>query len=104
MGVNFSKEEVDATTFVLGCQSQSLSFSFLGLSIGSSPGRKGMWAPMVAKFKVRFNPWRGWLLSFGGHLIMIKVILNGLSLCYISFYKMSKGVIRKLKRIRRKIL
>jgi hypothetical protein len=48
------------------------------------------------KFEKRLSCWKGKLLSYGGHLVLINSVLSSLAMFMMSFYDVPKGVLQKL--------
>jgi len=47
-------------------------------------------------FKKKLSSWKGKLLSYGGHLILLNSILSGLAMYMMSFFEVLKGILKKL--------
>jgi hypothetical protein len=54
------------------------------------------WKIIEEKFEKRLSCWKGKLLSYGGHLVLINSVLSSLAMFMISFFEVLKGVLRKL--------
>lgn len=62
------------------------------------------WNPIIEKFRVKLSNWKAKCLSFGGHLTLVKSVLNSLPLYYFSLFRAPKKVIDLLEKIRRRFL
>jgi len=47
---------------------------------------------MVDKVRNKLSNWKGWLLSFVGHVCLIKYVILALPLFYLAFFKTPKSV------------
>jgi len=62
-------------------------FKYLGMTIGGNQRTIPFWKPSVEKIKSRLSKWRGRILSMAGRVCLLKVVINSLSLFYLSFLK-----------------
>ncbi|GJZ08035.1 RNA-directed DNA polymerase, eukaryota, reverse transcriptase zinc-binding domain protein [Tanacetum coccineum] len=77
-GVGVPSSKVSCMAVGIGCLSSSLPFSFLGLLIGSNMGRIENWKILIDRFKARMSGWKANLLSSGGRITLIKLVLESL--------------------------
>ncbi|GKC07706.1 RNA-directed DNA polymerase, eukaryota, reverse transcriptase zinc-binding domain protein [Tanacetum coccineum] len=77
-GVGVSKENLEAMSTLTGCLAGSLPFTYLGLPIGKNMKLTDSWCVMVDKFKSELSSWKANLLSIGGCLTLIKLVLGSL--------------------------
>ncbi|GKC96165.1 RNA-directed DNA polymerase, eukaryota [Tanacetum coccineum] len=99
-GVNVLDEEVSSMALVLGCGVAKLPMMYLGVPIGCNMGRCDNWKRVVQKFESKMNRWKAKLLSVGGRLSLIKVVLGNLPTYYMSLYSMPITVQKRLESIR----
>ena len=52
----------------------------------------------VRELEKKLSRWRANLLSKAGRLVLIKIVLNSLSLYYLGLFKMPKAVAKKKKK------
>lgn len=64
----------------------------------------GCWDRIVDKIERRLSQWKGNLLSIGGLLILLKVVLSSLPAYFLGVFKCPIAVIEKLERIQRQFL
>ena len=83
-------------TNLLKCKIQQLPITYLGISPGSNPKKVSTWKLIVEKVEKRLTLWKTNVLSRAGRLTLIKVVLNNLSLIYLSIFKIPKKVVVKL--------
>ncbi|XP_071687671.1 uncharacterized protein [Rutidosis leptorrhynchoides] len=91
-------EDVDSLAIRMRCQSGKFPFIYLGLQIGSKMKKIGDWSPVIEKFKKRLSEWKMRTLSFGGRLVLLKSVLNSLSLYYFTLFRAPPCVLKLLER------
>lgn len=85
----------------LGCRTESLPFSYLGLPIGSSPASARFWEPVISKIESKLSSWRRRLLSAGGRVTLVQSVLSALPLYFCSLFKMPVVVLSRINKILR---
>ncbi|KAK2639207.1 hypothetical protein Ddye_027002 [Dipteronia dyeriana] len=81
-----------------------LPITYLGLSLGSRPSSEGVWVSVVSNIEKRLSPWKRKFLSKGGHLVLIKSVLNSIPTYFMSVFRMPIGVVNKIERLQRSFL
>nr|GEU98515.1 RNA-directed DNA polymerase, eukaryota [Tanacetum cinerariifolium] len=102
MGIGTSQEEVDAAANVIGCNTFSSPFNYLGVKVGSSSSRSNFWDEVIAKLSFRLSKWKIKTLSIGVRFTLNKDVLSSLPIYLLSIYKTPVGVLRKMESIRRR--
>nr|GEU75016.1 RNA-directed DNA polymerase, eukaryota [Tanacetum cinerariifolium] len=102
IGIRTSQEEVDVATNVIGCNTFSSPFNYLGVKVVSFNFRSNFWDEVIAKLSFRLSKWKIKTLSIGGHFTLNKVVLSSLPIYLMSIYKTLVGVLRKMESIRRR--
>ena len=82
---------------VVGCGANKFPFIYLGLPVGENMSRIKSWDRLIAKFKKKMAPWKVQALSIGGRATLIKSILGGLGIYYLSLFVMPVSVAKKLE-------
>ncbi|KAL4579128.1 hypothetical protein LXL04_015264 [Taraxacum kok-saghyz] len=100
IGVGVAFERVQEVAAMLGCNALKLPFIYLGVPVGCNMNRIMSWKPMVDKFVMKLSNWKAKLLSFGGRLTLVKAVLGGLAIYYMSIYKAPVAVLKVLEAIR----
>ncbi|KAJ0482676.1 hypothetical protein HanIR_Chr13g0656551 [Helianthus annuus] len=103
-GVGVEEEEIENMTNRLKCRKGSMSFGFLGLTIGANMKRIKFWKPVVDKFNTKLSAWKAKCLSFAGRMILAKAVMGALPNYYFSMYLAPKKVIQTLDAIRRDLV
>ncbi|GKC26236.1 RNA-directed DNA polymerase, eukaryota [Tanacetum coccineum] len=78
MGIGTSQEEVDVAANVIGCNTFSSPFNYLGVKVGSSSSRSNFWDEVIAKLSSRLSKWKIKMLSIGGRFTLNKAVLSSL--------------------------
>ncbi|XP_071704164.1 uncharacterized protein [Rutidosis leptorrhynchoides] len=91
-------------TRLLNCASGSFPFTYLGLPVGDNMNRIGAWETVFNKLSEKLSLWKSKVLSIGGRLTLTKSVLGSLPLFYMSLFRASIGVIKKLESIRMRFL
>jgi len=97
VGVNITDSWLSEAASVLGCKIGKISFVYLGLPIGGDPRRLLFWEPVVNRIKSRLSGWHSRFLSFGGRLVLLKVVLSALPIYALSFFKAPSGIIYSIE-------
>ncbi|XP_057717706.1 uncharacterized protein LOC130932400 [Arachis stenosperma] len=86
---------------LLGCKEANLPVRYLGIPLGANPRLVRTWKPIIDKVKEKLSLWKAKVLNKAGKLVLIKSVLNSLSVYYLSLYKMSKAMVEKLLSLQR---
>nr|GEV35942.1 hypothetical protein [Tanacetum cinerariifolium] len=97
-GIGVSEDDVHLMASNTGCSAGSFPFTHLGLPIGSNMSLTASWKILVDKFSSKL--WKANLLSFGGCLTLIKVILGSLGIYYQSLFKAPEAILKSLEQLR----
>nr|GEZ69551.1 RNA-directed DNA polymerase, eukaryota [Tanacetum cinerariifolium] len=100
MGIGVDNGVVERATNVVGCSTLSTPFIYLGVKVGDCMSRTQPWDVVIRKISARLSCWKVKTLSIGGRLTLLKSVLGSIPLYYLSLFKVSKGVIKKLESIR----
>lgn len=69
---------------------------YLGILLGANPNKLATWEQVITRIQQKLAGWKAKLLSRAGRLVLIKSVLNSIPLYYMSIYKISKGVVKKM--------
>ncbi|GJX37653.1 putative RNA-directed DNA polymerase, eukaryota, reverse transcriptase zinc-binding domain protein [Tanacetum coccineum] len=97
-GVGVSDNEVHSMANNIGCSSGSFPFIYLGLPIGANMNLMVSWKVLLDRFDARLSKWKANLLSIGGHLTLIKLVLGSLRIYYLSIFKVPESVLKLLEK------
>jgi len=75
----------------------SIHFVYLSMPIGGNPRRLSFWEPLLNRIKSRLSGWSSKHLSFGGRLILLKVVMSSLPAYVLSFFKAPTGIVSSIE-------
>nr|GEV09503.1 putative RNA-directed DNA polymerase, eukaryota, reverse transcriptase zinc-binding domain protein [Tanacetum cinerariifolium] len=101
-GIGVSSEEIKDMARLTGCLPGSVSFTYLGLLIGSNMNRLAYWNGLIEKFKSRLSNWKANLLPIGGRLTLVNAILGSIGIYYMSIFKVSESILSDIESLRAK--
>jgi len=78
---------------VLACKIGCIRFIYMGLPIGGDAHRLIFWEPVLSRRKARLSEWKSRKLSFGGRLVLHKVVMSSLHVYALSFFRAPSGII-----------
>ena len=99
-GVGVPFGEVDLMARIVGCRPDKFPFVYLGLPVGENMARLKGWEKLVDKFRGRLSSWKVSTLSAGGRLTLIKSVLGGLGIYYLSMFVLPVAIAKKLESLR----
>ncbi|XP_020272679.1 uncharacterized protein LOC109847855 [Asparagus officinalis] len=89
---------------LLNCSVGSLPFSYLGLPLKFGSLSKRDWQPLLDSFSKKLSLWKSRSLSLGGRLTLLNSVPSSIPLCYSSFFKLPRWLIKAIDKIRRNFL
>lgn len=104
--MNFAKSSfgavgVERNTFedlahILNYRLMSLPFVYLGIPMVENLRLEETWSPILRKINRRLAKWKHKVLSLAGRVSLINFILSSIPLFFLSFFKMSGQVVKKI--------
>jgi hypothetical protein len=104
--INFHKSEIfcfgkakdDELQYkqLMGCESGSLPFKYLGIPIHFRRLSNAEWNGVENRFESKLGCWKGKLLSYGDRLVLINSVLTSLPMFMLSFLQVPVGVRKRL--------
>jgi hypothetical protein len=88
---------------IFGCKEVAFPFKYLRIPISQNRFANRDWNQIEERIQKKLSCWKGKLLSTGGRLVPINSILSSLPLYTVSFFKIPKGILRKLDYYRSRI-
>jgi hypothetical protein len=73
-----------------------ISLQILGIPMHFKKLNNVDWKVIEEKIENRLSCWKAKMLSYGGRLILINLVLSSLALFMLSFYEVPKGILHKL--------
>ena len=86
---------VTSYTQVFGCKEGSFPFKYPGIPMNYRKLTNKDWSVIKERLKTLCNQ-KGKFLSVGGRLVLINSLLSNLPIFMLSFFRSSKGVLKKL--------
>lgn len=81
---------------VFGCEEEKLSVKYLGIPIKAGRLNRWDWSLLLETFERRLERWRGRLLSLGGRIILINVVLSALPTYLMSYFLLPHWIREKI--------
>ena len=92
---------VEQMSDFLHCKLQNLPLTYLGIPLVANPNKVSTWRPVIEKVERKLALWKAKVLSRAGRLVLIKAVLNTLPLYFLSIFKISKKVARRIVQLQR---
>jgi hypothetical protein len=86
----------DEYSAVFGCQSGSCPFKYLGIPMHYRKSSNKDWKMVEKRIEKRLSGWKGKYLLVGGQLVLINSVLMSLVMFMMSFFEVSRGVLKKI--------
>jgi len=91
-----TKDRVAEYVELFGCKEGVLPFRYLGIPMSPRKLANKDWSTIEERFQKKLSSWKGKMLSSGGRLVLINSILSSLPMFMMSFFRIPKGVLKKL--------
>ena len=91
-----AKDEQDTYRQLFGCELGSLPFSYLGTPIQHRKLSNKEWKCIEDGIEKKLSCWKGKLMSYRGRLVLINSVLTSMMMFLLSFFKIPKGVRKRL--------
>jgi hypothetical protein len=72
---------------LFGCDTGSLPFRYLGIPIHFRKLKIGEWKPVEDRFESKLSSWINKMLSYGGRLVLINLVLSSLPMFMLFFLR-----------------
>lgn len=92
MGINLGDRHLWRVVLILG----DFPISYLGLPLSSGSIHCRDWDNVIQRYETRLVEWNARLLSYGGRLVLYKLVLNCLPIYYRSIFQIRRIVVWKL--------
>jgi hypothetical protein len=81
---------------LFGCKEGTFPFKYLGIPMSHQRITSKDWNQIEERFQKKLSSWKGKLLSVGVRLVLINSILSSLPMYMLSFFRIPKGILKKL--------
>jgi hypothetical protein len=108
--INFHKSEVfcygaaremeASYTSLFGCNSGDYPFRYLGIPMHHRQLLNSEWSKVEERFQQKLSCWKAKYLSYGGRLVLLNSVLSSLPMFMMSFFEVTKGVLKNLDHFR----
>lgn len=78
IGVGTPFTHVSCVAYTIGCTTSDMPFFHLGVPIGHNMNHIPAWSPVLDHFQSRLLGWKAKCLSFGGRLMLVKLVLGSI--------------------------
>ncbi|XP_026383675.1 uncharacterized protein LOC113279185 [Papaver somniferum] len=95
---------IDALARELGCKTEILSFTYLGMPIGAHWSNTSVWEHVLIRMEQKLASWKKRQLNKAGRLILIKSCLASLPIYYLSLFHLPLSVEKRMIKIMRNFL
>ena len=101
IGFGLSAEEMAGCSRILSTPIRELPIQYLGVPLADRRLCIRDWQPVLNKVEMRLGGCRARLLSRGGRLVMLKVVLSAIPTYFMSIFRMPVGLRRRLESVLR---
>ena len=81
---------------IFGCKEGTFPFKYLGIPMNPNRIASKDWGHTEERIQKKLRSWKGKLLSTGGRLVLINSIMSSFPLFILSFFKIPKGVLKRI--------
>ena len=95
---SFGEAQYDVSLYadLFGCGQGQFPIKYLGIPIHYRRLTNTEWKLVEERLQIRLNSWKCKLLSLGGRLVLINLVLTNMVLYMISFFQLPKRVLKRL--------
>jgi hypothetical protein len=104
MGINVTQDFLRFASIFLNCRTSTVLFTYLGLPVGASHQRATTWEPLINSLRKRLGGWGNKYVSRGGRIVLLNLVLNAISIYFLSFMKIPIHVWKQIRCIQREFL
>ncbi|GJZ76719.1 putative RNA-directed DNA polymerase, eukaryota, reverse transcriptase zinc-binding domain protein [Tanacetum coccineum] len=99
-GIGVTTDEISSMASWTSCAAGCFPFTYLGLPIGANMNLTSSWQILIDRFQKRLSSWKANLLSIGGRLTLIKVVLGSLGIYHFSIFKAPETILNTMESLR----
>ena len=92
-GINILEIRSKQLVAILGCLLSSMPTKYLRFPLNSSDVRSMDWSFLVEKVDKKLSAWKGKLLSLGGCLMLVNIVLSALPTYWMSIFLLPSNVV-----------
>ena len=102
--IELLQDPIKHYTMMLGCKPATMPTSYLGFPLSTTPLKASDWSFLTEKIDKKLSAWKDKLLSLGGRLALVNLVLSALPTYWMSTYLLPTSVINTIDKWRRKFL
>ncbi|XP_028058859.1 uncharacterized protein LOC114262688 [Camellia sinensis] len=103
-GINVDSRLIQNVADLLGCGIDTFLMKYLGLPLGGNPRGEMFWNPVMERIGKRLEGWNRALLSHGGGYTLVKTVLSGIPIYFMSLFEISVKVAKSIEKLMRDFL
>ena len=103
-GVRVDQIEILRFATILNCEVMRTPLKYLGMLVRGVIRGGEFWDEVVNKIKSRLGRWKGRYILMVGRICLIKFVLSSIPLFYLSLFKVSSTVLKKIMCLQRTFL
>lgn len=89
---------------ILGYRQSQFPTTYLGMPLTVRKPTINLFMPLIKRFESKLEGWKGKLISRGGKLQLVNLVISSISIYFMACFQLPKWVIHRLDRIRRSFL
>ena len=90
----------ESYTHLFGCNAGEYLFRYLGIPMHHRQLLNSEWSKVEEHFEKKLSCWKMKYMSYGGRLVLLNSVLSSLPMFMMSFFEISKGVLKNLDHFR----
>jgi hypothetical protein len=91
-----TRDKTEEFVRLFGCKEGEFPFRYLEIPMSPKRLSNKDWRMVEERFQKKLSSWKGKMLSSGGRLVLINSVLSSLPMYMMSFFRIPKGVLKKL--------
>lgn len=97
---NLVEEQSNKAALILRCEPKTLPVTYLGMPLTISSPAKVLFLPLIEKVERKLEGWKGKLISRGGRLQLINVVLSSIPVYFMTCFKLLRWVVKRINKIK----
>ena len=102
LGIRLDATKLARVSIVLATPVASIRICYLGLLLAEDRLRPHDWQPAMEKIEMRIGGWQAWLLSRGGRLLLLQIVLAAIPIYFMAIFRLPEGVQHQIETIMRR--
>lgn len=102
--LNVSAIDQPGIRAVMGCKQTTFPVTYLGMPLTLKRPNRQLFVPLIERIEKRLTGWQSKMLSRGGRLELVQIVLSSVPVYYMICFKIPKWVLSRIDRARRRFL